>query len=211
VQQLWRSADAFLLQARIPVTQPDQDTVTRLLNELSGEASPPALADKLFPLVYNELRALADRYLHKERAGHTLQPTALVHEAYLRLVDQTRIHWQGKAHFYAVCARAMHRILIDHARTQKRAKRGGGWQRVTLDPGVAPLDAPDVDLMALHDALEKLAALDERQVRVVELRFFAGLTTEEAAQVLGVSKRTVESDWTHAKAWLRARMGESRP
>ena len=161
-------------------------------------------ADQLMPAVYDELRALARNYLHSERAGHTLQPTALVHEAYLRLVDQTRVDWQGRTHFYAVAASMMRRILTDHARMQGRAKRGRGWRRVVLDELTAASKQEGIDSLALSEALDSLASLDESQARIVELRFFAGLTVEEVAHVLGVSKRKVEGDWTHAKAWLRA-------
>jgi RNA polymerase sigma factor (TIGR02999 family) len=187
-----------------------QSEATRILTELA-ESSHAAVAAELMPLVYDELRALAARYLREERAGHTLQPTALVHEVFLRMVDQTRVDWQGQTHFFAVCAECMRRLLIDHARGLRRAKRGGGWQKVALDDAVAPLDADTVEAIALHDALEKLAHLDEREARVVVLRFFGGLTVDEVASVLGVSKRTVEGDWTHAKAWLRAELSLGEP
>jgi RNA polymerase sigma factor (TIGR02999 family) len=179
------------------------DNVTRMLVDTAAE-SPADVAKKLMPLVYDELRALAARYLGAERRGHTLQPTALVHEAFMRLVDQSRVDWKGRTHFYAVGAEAMRRILIDHARARGRGKRGGDWQRVVLDEADTPQNMRDIDLVALHDALEALAALDEQQARIVELRFFGGLTVEEVAHVLGVSKRKVEGDWTHAKAWLRS-------
>jgi RNA polymerase sigma factor (TIGR02999 family) len=176
--------------------------LTQVLAEISNE--PPAkVAERLLPVVYDELRALARKYLRSERADHTLQPTALVHEVYMRLVDQSRVDWKGRTHFYAVGAAAMRRILIDHARARKRGKRGGDWQRVVLDQADLEQEVGNVDLIALHDALETLASLDEQQARIVELRFFAGLTVEETAHVLGVSKRKVEGDWTHAKAWLR--------
>ncbi len=177
--------------------------LTQILADASGERSAD-MAKKLMPLVYDELRALAERYLHSERRGHTLQPTALVHEAFMRLVDQNRVDWKGRTHFYAVGAEAMRRILIDQARARGRGKRGGEWQRVVLDEAETPQDLRDIDLVALHDALETLAALDEQQARIVELRFFGGLTVEEVSHVLGVSKRKVEGDWTHAKAWLRS-------
>ncbi|MHC4696179.1 MAG: ECF-type sigma factor [Planctomycetota bacterium] len=180
-----------------------QTNVTQVLAETSSE--PPAeVAKKLMPLVYDELRALAEEYLRSERRGHTLQPTALVHEAFMRLVDQSRVDWKGRTHFYAVGAEAMRRILIDHARARGRGKRGGEWQRVVLEDAEAAQDLHDIDLAALHDALETLATLSEQQARIVELRFFGGLTVEEVAHVLGVSKRKVEGDWTHAKAWLRS-------
>jgi RNA polymerase sigma factor (TIGR02999 family) len=159
-------------------------------------------ADKLLPLVYDEFRALARHYLAQERANHTLQPTALVHEAYMKLVDQTRVDWQGRSHFFAVAAQAMRRILVDHARSRQRDKRGGGRARVVLDEAVALSPQKDEDVLALDEALERLAAVDPRQAKVVELRFFGGLSVEEVAEALGVSKRTVEGDWTFARAWL---------
>jgi RNA polymerase sigma factor (TIGR02999 family) len=155
-------------------------------------------ADKLLPLVYDEFRALARHY----RANHTLQPTALVHEAYMKLVDQTRVDWQGRSHFFAVAAQAMRRILVDHARARQRDKRGGGRARVVLDEAVALSPQKDEDVLALDEALERLAKLDARQAKVVELRFFGGMNVEEVAAALGVSKRTVEGDWTFARAWL---------
>lgn len=161
-----------------------------------------ASADQLLPLVYDEMHHLAERFLRREVANHTLQPTALVHEAYLRLVEQSRVDWQGRTHFFAVGARIMHRLLIDHGRNRKRAKRGGGWLRITLAPEVAPFANMEIDALAVHEAIEKLESLDPRQARLVELRFFSGLSMAEIAGVLGVSKRTAEADWTHARAWL---------
>ncbi len=170
-------------------------------------SEPSVVAAQLLPLVYDELRNLAARYLRRERRGHTLDPTGLVHEAFMRLVDQSRVDWQGKTHFLAVSAEAMRRILIDHARARKRTKRGKDWRRVAFDQVVSELALLDTDIIDFRDALQKLATLDARQARVVELRLFAGLSMEEIATVLEVSKRTVEGDWTHAKAWLRAEMG----
>ena len=189
-------------RASIDVVEGKSSDLTQVLIDTSGE-QPADVAKKLMPLVYDELRQLAERYLRSERRGHTLQPTALVHEAFMRLIDQSRVDWKGRTHFYAVGAQAMRRILIDHARARGRGKRGGDWQRVLLDEVDTPQELGDVDLVALHEALESLAALDENQARIVELRFFGGLTVEEVAHVLGVSKRKVEGDWTHAKAWLR--------
>jgi RNA polymerase sigma factor (TIGR02999 family) len=165
---------------------------------------PSEVAKKLMPLVYDELHELAKRYLRSERLGHTLQPTALVHEAYMKLIDQSRVNWQGRTHFLAVGAEAMRRILIDHARAKGRHKRGGNWHRVLLDDFDAPIEVPDIDYVALSDALDELAKLDPQQARMVELRFFGGMTVEEVSKVLGVSKRQVEAEWTHAKAWLRS-------
>jgi RNA polymerase sigma factor (TIGR02999 family) len=177
-----------------------REDVTEVLAQIRG--GDKRAADKLLPLVYDEFRALARHYLSQERANHTLQPTALVHEAYMKLVDQTRVDWQGRSHFFAVAAQAMRRILVDHARSRQREKRGGGRARVMLDEAVALSPQKDEDVLALDEALEKLAKLDARQAKVVELRFFGGLDVEEVAEALGVSKRTVEGDWTFARAWL---------
>ena len=187
------------------------DNINETLNSL-GDKPTIRQVESLMPQVYKSLRELAGRRLRNERANHTLQPTALVHEAFMRLVDQSRVDWKGRTHFFAVGAEAMRRILIDHARARGRVKRGGEWQRVILDEEDTPEDLRDIDLVALHDALETLRALDEQQAHIVELRFFGGLTVEEVAHVLGVSKRKVEGDWTHAKAWLRSALDpESRP
>jgi RNA polymerase sigma factor (TIGR02999 family) len=165
-------------------------------------------------LVYDELRNLARAYMARENRGHTLQPTALVHEAYCRLIDQSRVDWQGRTHFRAVGARMMRRILVDHARRRDGLKRGGGMIRVTLgDAILRPLD-PDVELpelLSLNEALEKLARLDERQARVVEMRFFGGLTMAEIAGSIGVSERTVADDWKHGRAWLKRELSRKEP
>jgi len=174
---------------------------TQLVTQL--EQGDPSAAAELVPLVYSELRSLAAAILRQENRGHTLDPTALVHEAFLKLVDQTRVQWKGRAHFFAVCAQAMRRILVDHARGKHRQKRGGGRVRLTLKPDLALSPSRDEDVLALDEALEKLSRLDPRQARIVELRFFGGLNVSEVADVLGVSKRTVESDWTMVRAWLR--------
>ncbi len=166
-------------------------------------------ADELLPLVYDEFRIMAQRYLARERPDHTLDPTALVHEAFMKLIDQNRVDWKGRAHFFAVAAQAMRRILVDHARHHSRLKRGGDRQRVSLDEQLAPGEQRTEDLVALDDALEQLAQLDSRQARIVELRFFAGLTVEEVAETLGVSKRTIEGDWTMARAWLRRELSNA--
>jgi RNA polymerase sigma factor (TIGR02999 family) len=182
-----------------------REQVSRILSEAPpGAESAPAA--NLLPLVYDELRNLAHRYFRNERRGHTLQPTALVHEAYLRLVDESRVDWNGQAHFRAVCARVMRQVLIDYARSRSRERRGGGQKRVVLESAIAPLHLDQVDAVALDEALERLAALDERQARVVELRFFGGMSVDEVASVLGISKRSVEGDWTHAKAWLKSEL-----
>ncbi len=173
---------------------------------VTSELEPSEAVRQLMPLVYDELRALAEKQLRSENAGHTLQPTALVHEVFMRLVEQSRVNWKGRAHFLAVSAQAMRRILVDHARTRGRVKRGGDWRRVVLDEQLAPPKLREVDSVALNDALETLATLDEQQAKIVELRFFGGMSVAEVAHVLGVSKRKIEGDWTHAKAWLRAEL-----
>jgi RNA polymerase sigma factor (TIGR02999 family) len=187
--------------------------VTEIVSGLSGSGDAERVtAEELFPVIYDELRRLARGYMSRETPGHTLQPTALVHEAYLKLVDQTRADWKGKTHFYAVGAKVMRRLLVDHARERGALKRGAGWQSVTLSEALDPLGEKPLDperLLDLESALEKLAEIDEREARVVTLRFFGGLTVEQVAEVLGVSKRTVESDWRHARAWLRLRLSEA--
>ncbi len=192
-----------------------KDLITDLLTGLVEQPQDRPGTDQLMDAVYDELRRLARGYLARERRGHTLQPTALVHEAYLRLVDQTRVDWRGRTHFFAVGAQMMRRLLVDHARRHDRKKRGGDYRQVTLGEAAAPLFARPLErdeLLSLSTALDKLAALDERQARTVELRFFAGLKVDEVATALGVSKRTVEADWTHARAWLRRELSpEARP
>lgn len=183
--------------------------ITRLLIAWS-DGQREAL-DDLMPFVYEDLRRMAAAYMHREPAGHPLQPTALVSEAYLRLIDQRRVQWRNRAHFFGVAAGMMRRILVDQARVRRTGKRGGGWQRVTLSHADVPADDPaPLDVLALHDALERLAAFDPRQARIVELRYFGGLTIEETAAVLGLSDATVVREWTIAKAWLRASLGHPR-
>jgi RNA polymerase sigma factor (TIGR02999 family) len=159
--------------------------------------------DAQFRAVYDELRALADRYLRRERPDHTLQPTALVHEAYLRLTSQHAVDWANRAQFFGVAAEMMRRILVNHALAHGAVKRGGGATRVTLDESVSWSGERDVDLIALDEALVALAGFDPRQARIVELRFFAGLGIEETGDVLGISPATVKREWSVAKAWLR--------
>ena len=161
-----------------------------------------AALDALLPLVYNELRRLADHYLRQERPDLTLQATALVHEAYLRLVDQTSITWQNRAHFFSVAAQVMRHILVDHARSQQTRKRGGHAHRLSLDEAVSFFAERDVNLVALDEALTRLAVLDPQQSRIIELRFFGGLTIEEVAEVLKLSPATVSREWSLAKMWL---------
>lgn len=167
-------------------------------------------ADVLLSLVYDELRKIARRYLRKERSDHTLQPTALVHEAYMKLIDLSDVSWQDRAHFFAVASSVMRNILVDHARARLAEKRGGEGQRIALEDVVSFSREPDVDLLALDEALNKLAKFDEQQSRLVELRFFGGLTIEETAHVLEISPATVKREWTVAKAWLFRQMKSAR-
>ena len=163
--------------------------------------------DKLMPLVESELRRLAGNYLRRERPGHTLQPTALVNEAYLRLVDQRDAKWQNRAHFYGIAAKLMRRILVDHARVKYAEKRGGAeQQRLSITSAQGVSASPDLDILALHEALEELAKLDPQQERIVELKFFGGLSIEEVAEVLRIGHATVERDWKMARAWLRLKL-----
>jgi RNA polymerase sigma factor (TIGR02999 family) len=182
---------------------PDPQEVSRLLSAWS--AHDPAARDALMPIVYAELRRLAHAYMLRERAGHTLQTSALVNEAYLRLVDVERMEWRGRGHFFAMAATLMRRILVDHARDRARDKRGGRVEFTSLgDKAIAP--AANVDVLALDEALDRLAALDPHQSQIVELRFFGGLTIEETADALGISPATVKRDWTWAKAWLHQQL-----
>jgi RNA polymerase sigma factor (TIGR02999 family) len=166
---------------------------------------------RLMPLVYDELRQLAARYLHRERPAHTLQATALVHEAYLRLVDQSQAQWQNRAHFFGVAAQVMRRLLVDHARRQHAAKRGGVVPKLALDEALQVAGGRAMDVVALDEALTALAALDSQHSRIVELRFFGGLTIEETAEVVGVSPATVKRDWSMAKAWLYRELCQREP
>ncbi|MBU0618366.1 MAG: sigma-70 family RNA polymerase sigma factor [Planctomycetes bacterium] len=166
-------------------------------------------ADSILPIVYDELRRLASRYLRHQRPGHTLQTTALVHEAYLRLVDQTQAREGDRVHFVALAARAMRSILVDHARSRRTVKRGGARRRIPLDDTVALFESRSVDLLALDEALARLADANERQSRIVELRFFGGLTTAETADVLGLSTRAVERDWRYARVTLHRTLSAS--
>lgn len=182
----------------------DRQAATQLLNAAArGDAH---AAEQLLPLVYDRLHRIAKRCLRSERPTQTLQPTLLVHDAFMNLVDQSHIDWQGRTHFFAVSAKLIRRILIEHARVRQTQKRGGGWERVTLDEQLIEERHSHLDLLELDEALERLAKLNERQARVVELRFFAGLEFEEAAAVLEVSERTVRGDWRVAKAWLRRQL-----
>lgn len=174
--------------------------VTRLLVDWAN-GSEEALA-RLMPLVHRELLRLARRQMRRERPNHTLQPTALVNEAYLRLVDQRRAQWESRSHFYSVAANVMRRILVDHARKRRADKRGGGADELSFDESIGSLPEPPVSLLELDDALRTLESLDPRQSRIVELKYFAGLNIEEIAELMNVSPRTVVRDWRTAKAWL---------
>jgi RNA polymerase sigma factor (TIGR02999 family) len=182
----------------------EKQDVTELLQEWSrGDKS---ALDKLIPVVYAELRRLAHQHMRREQRGHILQTTALINEVYFRLVDSSRQDWRNRAHFLAISAQLMRQILVDFARTSRSHKRGGELRQVTLDEALAISNEQDLDLETLHDALSALALFDERKSRVVELRFFGGLSTEEIAEVLKVSPRTVLKDWSFAKAWLCRQM-----
>lgn len=181
--------------------------VTRLLQQWSN-GQEQAL-DRLVPQIDRELRKLAASYLRKERADHTLQPTALVNEAFIKLIDQRSVKWQNRAHFFGIAAQAMRRILVDHARAHSAGKRGDGVRKLPLDEAAMIGGAVDIDVLALDEALTRLAALDPQQSRVVELRFFGGLTMEETAEVMHISPATVGREWRMAKAWLSAELGRT--
>ncbi len=185
------------------MSQPEQtpQEITQLLRQWS-DGNREGL-DQLLPLVYDELHRQAARYLRRERADHTIQPTALIHEAYLKLIDQRDVQWQSRTHFFAIAAQLMRRILVDYARTKHREKRGGDEVKLPLEEAaLVAVDEKGVDLLALDEALTRLAAMDEQQVRVVELRYFSGLSLEETAEVLQISRATAARDWSVAKAWL---------
>jgi RNA polymerase sigma factor (TIGR02999 family) len=181
------------------MARPSKEITEMLLEWSNGRQE---VLHELTPLVYDELRRLAAHHLRRERPDHTLQPTALVHEAYLRLVDQTQVRWQNRAHFFGIAAHLMRQILVNHALAHRAAKRGGTALKLTLEEAASVPKGQDVDLVALDEALTRLVALDPQQGRIVELRFFGGLTIEEAAEVLQVSPATVKRQWTLAKAWL---------
>jgi RNA polymerase sigma factor (TIGR02999 family) len=187
---------------------PDNSDITQLLIAW-GDGRREAL-DDLMPIVYADLRRMAAGHMRREAADHALQPTGLVHEAYVRLVDQKQVKWRNRAHFFGVAAGLMRRILVDHARRRRAGKRGGGWERVTLAGNEAATDGPkEIDVLALDEALERLAQFDSQQERIVELRYFGGLTIDETAEVVGISAATVVREWTIAKAWLRADLSRS--
>jgi RNA polymerase sigma factor (TIGR02999 family) len=188
------------------MTMPAPQEVTRLL--VAWGNGDQAALDELLPLVYQELHRLAARHLRRERGHHTLQTTALVHEAYLRLIDQKAAQWQNRAHFFAIAAQMMRRVLVDHARSRQYQKRGGGARRVSFDEALEVSDERAAEVVALDEALTALAEFDERKSRLVELRFFGGLSIEETAEVLGVSPGTVMRDWTLAKTWLQRQINK---
>jgi RNA polymerase sigma-70 factor (ECF subfamily) len=185
------------------VSPASRSDVTQILLDLqAGRVDDDTAAKRIFELTYDELRHLAAGLMRGERSDHTLQPTELVHEAYCRLVDQTRVGWQNRAHFFGIAARAMREILVDHARQRAAAKRGGNWQRVTFNDALGVGGSPEIEVLELDDALTRLGELDERAARVVELRSFGGLKLHEIAHALGVSMSTVEGDWRVARMWL---------
>jgi RNA polymerase sigma factor (TIGR02999 family) len=189
------------------LTRPRQHDITQLLAKWS-DGNQSAL-DELYPLVYDELHRLARRYMSRERKGHTLQTTALINEAYVRLVDQRNVHWANRSHFFAISAQIMRRILIDHARRNAYAKRGGGAQQVSLEEVAAVTPDPGRALVRLDEALKSLAERDPRRSQVVELRYFGGLNNEEIAGVLKISENTVTRDWNMARAWLYQQLTET--
>lgn len=174
-----------------------------------GEGDQAAL-ERLMPLVYEEMRKIARRYMVRQRPDHTLQTTALVNEAYLRLIDSSKVKWQNRAHFFAISAQLMRRILVDFARARMNQKRGGGVQKVVLDEALTISAEPSAELVALDDAMNELAAIDKRQSQIVELRYFGGLTEEETAEVLDISTRTVRRDWSLARAWLYRQLNQDK-
>ena len=180
--------------------KPSPDEITQLLLDWSD--GDRASLDQLVPLIYDELRRLARRYMRQERGGHTLQTTALVNEAYIRLVDQRSVRWQNRAHFFAIAAQIMRRILVDHARTRAYAKRGGDARQVSFDESAIVSPERSAEVIAVDDALTDLATHDARKSQIVELRFFGGLNIEETAEVLAISPTTVQREWRSAKAWL---------
>jgi RNA polymerase sigma factor (TIGR02999 family) len=186
--------------------KPESPDPARILTRAAG--GDEAARQQITSMTYHRLRELASGFLRRERPDHTLQPTALVHEAYIRLVDQSRVDWKDRGFFVGIAAREMRRILIDHARHHKRLKRGGGWGKVLLDQVAIPVGERDIGILDVDEALRKLSSIHERQGRIVELRFFGGFSIEEVAQVLEISPKTVEKDWRIARAWLHRYLAE---
>ena len=195
----------MLVTPELMEAQPTSDVTELLSRWTRGDRD---ALDALVPVVYSELRRMAARFLRRERTEHTLQPTALVHEAFLKLIDQRDVDWQSRAHFFGVSAQLMRRILVDHARERAARKRGGGLHHVALEDAFAISASNQIDVIAVDDALHRLASIDPDQVRLVELRFFAGLTIDEAAVALGWSSGSVKREWTVAKAWLQRELSE---
>jgi RNA polymerase sigma-70 factor (ECF subfamily) len=187
-----------------PVTEKNQAQLTELLQQVNSGRE--GALEELMPAVYAELRRQAGRFLRRERQNHTLQPTALVNEAFIKLIDQRQVRWQNRAHFFGIAAQAMRRIMIDHARTRQRIKRGGVQQAVTLDEAMIAGEPRSIDVLALDEALTRLAQLDERQAKIVELRYFGQLSVEETAEVAGLSPATIKREWAMARAWLQAEL-----
>ena len=188
------------------MTKSQRDANTRLLRRAAAQDQ--LATDELIELLYDDLRSIAVVKLSNESDGHTLDPTALVHEAFLRLIDQQHVQWQGRTHFLAIGAQAMRRILVDHARGKRRAKRGGKWRRLALPSELTISKRNEHDVLAVNDALHELAKMDARQALIVELRFFGGMTSQEVAAYMGVSKPTVDRQWRVARAWLRRKLSE---
>ena len=178
----------------------DHQQITKLL--LAWRDGEPAALDRLMPIVYEELKRLASAYMRRQKPGHSLQTVDLVNEAYMRLIDSSRVKWQDRNHFYAIASQIMRRLLVDSARKRNSQKRGGGRAQITLDDNLEIAGGPGTDLVALDEAMKRLAVLNPRQSRIIELRYFGGLTEEETAEVLGLSSRTIRRDWTVARAWL---------
>ena len=189
------------------MSQTSAQDLTQMLIQLSeGKAQ---VVDDILPLIYDELRRLAGNYLRRERSDHTLQPTALVHEAYLKLIDQTQVKWQNRAHFFGIAANIMRRILVDYARQHRADKRGGAAEKIPLEEEILIVsEGKSAELLALDEALENLAKIDEQKSKIVELRYFGGLSVEETAEVLGVSEVTVKRHWRMAKAWLYGQLSQ---
>jgi RNA polymerase sigma-70 factor (ECF subfamily) len=199
-QKHWHAASSPDRQENAGTDLPSKTEITQWLAACKGGDT--GALERLLPLVYDELHRQAVRAFSRERAGHTLQPTALVNEVYLRLVNQNEMKWQNRAQFFGIAAQMMRRILVSHARARRAAKRGGGETRITLEEGVSAAPQRDVNLLALDEALQRLESIDAEKSRMVELRFFSGLSVEETAQVMGVSPRTIDRQWQTAKAWL---------
>jgi RNA polymerase sigma-70 factor (ECF subfamily) len=210
VKQGGQRRDSSRVHPTTPVgdgTDAIKSDVTQWL--IASQQGDPAALEKLLPLVYDELHQQAVRLFRRERAGHTMQPTALVNDVYLRLVNQRAMTWHNRAHFFGIAAQMMRRILVSHARRRRAAKRGGAGERITLTEEIAVANQRDVNLLALDEALKKLETIDEQKSRMVELRFFSGLSVEETAVVMGVSPRTIDRQWQMAKAWLYREIGGS--